>query len=240
MAQALAWHARRNRIPCTVIVPDTAPETKLAAIKRFGAKIIQLPWDEFWQVAITHHYAALEKSVFIHPFADRRMIAANGTIGLEILKDLSNVDSVIIPFGGGGLAAGIATAIKGRKQNTRVYACETETAAPLAASFDAGSAQAVKRIPSFVDGIGAESVLSEMWELVQPLLDGSIVVSLREIVSAIGLLFERNRVIAEGAGAASVAAALTGKAGTGRVVCVVSGGNIDLSKLVKILHGEIP
>jgi len=240
MAQALAWHARRNRIPCTVIVPDTAPETKLAAIKRFGARIIQLPWDEFWQVATTHHYAALERSVFIHPFADRRMIAANGTIGLEILEDLPNVDSVIIPFGGGGLAAGIATAIKGRKQDTRVYACETETAAPLAASFVAGSAQAVKRIPSFVDGIGAENVLSEMWELVQPLLAGSIVVSLREIVSAIGLLFERNRIIAEGAGAASVAAALTGKAGTGRVVCVVSGGNIDLSKLVKILHGEIP
>jgi threonine dehydratase len=168
------------------------------------------------------------------------MIAGNGTIGLEILEDLPNVDSVIIPFGGGGLATGIATAIKGRKQDTRIYACETETAAPLAASFTTGSAQTIKRIPSFVDGIGAENVLPEMWALVQPLLDGSIVVSLREIVSAIGLLFERNRVIAEGAGAASVAAALTGKAGTGRVVCVVSGGNIDLSKLVKILHGEIP
>jgi len=240
MAQALAWHARRNRIPCTVIVPDTAPETKLAAITRFGAKVIQLPWDEVWQVATTHHYAALEGSVFIHPFVDRRMIAGNGTIGLEILEDLPNVDSVIIPFGGGGLATGIATAIKGRKQDTRVYACEVETAAPLAASFAAGSAQAVKRIPSFVDGMGAESVLSEMWTLVQPLLEGSIVVSLREIVSAIGLLFERHRVIAEGAGAASVAAALTGKAGKGRVVCVVSGGNIDLSKLVKVLHGEIP
>jgi threonine dehydratase len=240
MAQALAWHARRNRIPCTVVVPDTAPETKLAAIKRFDAKVIKLPWDDFWQIATTHHYAALEGSVFIHPFADRRMIAANGTIGLEILEDLPNVDSVVIPFGGGGLATGIATAIKGRKQNTRIYACETETAAPLAASFAAGSAQTIKRIPSFVDGIGAENVLSEMWELVQPLLDGSIVVSLHEIVSAIGLLFERNRIIAEGAGAASVAAALTGKAGTGRVVCVVSGGNIDLSKLVKILHGEIP
>jgi threonine dehydratase len=132
-------------------VPDTAPETKLAAIKRFGAKVVQLPWDEFWQVAITHHYAPLEGSVFIHPFADRRMIAANGTIGLEILEDLPNVDSVVIPFGGGGLAAGIATAIEGRKKDTRVYACETETAAPLAASFAAGSAQAIKRIPSFVD-----------------------------------------------------------------------------------------
>jgi threonine dehydratase len=240
MAQALAWHAHRNRIPCTVIVPDTAPETKLAAIKRFDAKIIQLPWGGFWQVATTHHYAALENSAFIHPFADRRMIAANGTIGLEILEDQPNVNSVIIPFGGGGLATGIATAIKARKHDTRIYACETETAAPLAASFASNSAQTIKRIPSFVDGIGAENVLPEMWELVQPLLDGSIVVSLREIASAIKLLFERNRIIAEGAGAASVAAALTGKAGTGRVVCVVSGGNIDLSKLVKILQGEIP
>ena len=238
MAQALAWHARRNRIPCTAIVPDTAPETKLSAIRRFGANIIQLPWAEFWQVMITHRYAPLEGSAFVHAFSDRRMIA--GTIGLEILEDLPNVDSVIIPFGGGGLATGIATAIKGRKPNTIVYACETETAAPLAASFAAGSAQAVKRIPSFVDGIGAENVLPEMWELVKSLLEGSIVVSLREIASAIGLLFERNRVIAEGAGAASVAAALSGKAGTERVVCVVSGGNIDLSKLVKILHGEIP
>jgi len=240
MAQALAWHAHRNRIPCTVIVPDTAPKTKLTAIERFGAKIIQLPWDGFWQVAVTRHYAGLEGSVFIHPFVDRRMIAGNGTIGLEILEDLPDVDSVIVPFGGGGLAAGIATIIKERKQGARVYACEVETAAPLAASFVAGSAQAVKRIPSFVDGIGAESVLPEMWELVQPLLEGSIVVSLREIASAIGLLFERNRVVAEGAGAASVAAALTGKAGAGRVVCVVSGGNIDLSKLVRILHGEVP
>jgi threonine dehydratase len=240
MGQALAWHAHRNHIPCTVIVLDTAPETKLAAIKRFGAQIIKLPWKEVWQVAITHCYAPLEESVFIHPFVDRRMIAGNGTIGFEIFEDLPSVDSVVIPFGGGGLATGIATAIKGRKPDTRVFACEPETAAPLAASFATGSAQTVNRIPSFVDGIGAESVLPEMWELVQPLLEGSIVVSLREIVSAIGLLFERNRVIAEGAGAASVAAALAGKAGTGRIVCVVSGGNIDLSKLVKILNGEIP
>ena len=240
MAQALAWHARRNGIPCTAIVPDTAPETKLLAIRRFGANVIQLPWPEFWQVMTSHRYAPLEGAAFIHAFSDRRMIAGNGVIGLEIIEDLPKVDSVITPFGGGGLAAGIATAIKGQKPNTRVYACETETAAPLAASIMAGSAQTVKRIPSYVDGIGAENVLSEIWELIKPLVDGSIVVSLREIASAIGLLFERNRVVVEGAGAASVAAALSGKAGGGRVVCVVSGGNIDLSKLVKILHGEIP
>jgi threonine dehydratase len=240
MAQALAWHARRDRIRCSVIVPDTAPETKLLGLKRLDANIIQLPWAEVWQVMTTHQYAPLENSVFIHPFSDRRMIAGNGAIGLEILEDLPNVDSVIIPFGGGGLAAGIAVAIKERKPNTKVYASETETAAPLAASFAANSAQNVKRIPSFVDGIGADNVLPEMWELVKPLLNGSIAVSLSQIVSAIKLLFERNRIVAEGAAGTSVAAALSGRAGTGRVVCVVSGGNIDVSKFVKILHGEIP
>jgi len=240
MAQALAWHARRTSIPCTVIVPDTAPETKLAAIRRYGAKIIQLPWDEVWQIAIAHRYAPLEGSVFIHPFSDSAMIAGNGTIGLEILEDMPEVDSVVIPYGGGGLCAGIATAIKGSRSQTRVYACEPETAAPMAASLAAGSAQKVKRIPSFVDGMGAENVLPEMWELVNHLLDGSIVVPLHEIASAIRLLFERNRVVAEGAGAASIAAALTGKAGTGRVVCIVSGGNIDVAKLIEILHGKIP
>ena len=240
MAQALAWHARRNGIPCTVIVPDTAPETKVSAIKRFGAKTIKLTWDEVWHVVTIHRYAPLEDSTFIHPFSDAKMIAGNGTIGLEILEDLPEVDSVIVPFGGGGLAAGIATAIKARKPNSRIYACEPETAAPLAASFDAGSAQKVQRIPSFVDGIGANSVLPEMWNLVKPMIHSSLVVSLREIADAIVLLVERNRVIAEGAGAASVAAAVSGKAGKGPVVCIVSGGNIDLSKLGKILRGEIP
>lgn len=240
MAQALAWHARRSGIPCSVIVPDTAPETKLAAIRRFGAKIIQLTWDEIWQVFTTHHYGPLEDSVFIHPFSDPRMIAGNGTIGLEIIEDLPKVDSIVVPFGGGGLATGIATATKARKPDTTIYACEPETAAPLAASFAAGSPQEVNRIPSFVDGMGGKNVLPEMWNLVKPLIHSSIVVPLREIASAIALLLERNRILAEGAGAAPVAAAIAGKAGNGRVVCVVSGGNIDLSKLEKILHGEVP
>jgi len=240
MAQALAWHANRTSIPCTVIVPDNAPETKLAAIKRYGAEIIQLPWDEVWQVAITHRYPPLEGSTFIHPFSDAAMIAGNGTIGLEILEDMPEVDSVIVPYGGGGLSSGVATAIKARRPQTKVYACEPETAAPLAASFAAGSAEKVKRIPSFVDGIGSENVLPEMWDLVNHLLDGSIVVSLQAIAAAIRMLFERNRVVAEGAGAASIAAALTGRAGTRPVVCIVSGGNIDLAKLVEILHGNVP
>ncbi len=240
MAQALAWQARKRGIPCTVIVPDNAPATKLDAIRRFGAKIIQVSFDEVWKVVVNHRYAPLEGSIFIHPFADSRMITGNGTIGLEIFEDVPWVDSVIVPFGGGGLSVGIASAIRALNDRVGVYACEPETAAPLAASFAAGSAQEIHRTPSFVDGAGGKSVLPEMWELARNLIKGSIVVSLQEIGSAVKLLVERNRVVAEGAGAASVAAALTGKAGGGVTVCVVSGGNIDLLKLVAILEGRVP
>ncbi|HEX9340546.1 MAG TPA: threonine/serine dehydratase [Thermoplasmata archaeon] len=240
MAQALAWHARRLGIPCTVIVPDTAPQTKLAGIRRFGAEIVQLSWDEVWKIGITRVYEPLKDMVFVHPFSEFGMIAGNGTIGLEILEDLPTVDAVVVPYGGGGLIGGIATAIKARQPRTKVYACEPETAAPLAASFAAGSPQEFKRIPSFVDGSGASSVLPEMWELNRPLLAGSIVVSLREVASAIKLLVERHHVVSEGAGGSSVAAALTGKAGSGRVVAVVSGGNIDPAKLTTILDGRVP
>ena len=177
--------------------------------------------------------------MFIHPFADMRMMAGNGTAGLEILEDLPNVDSVVIPFGGGGLSVGIASAIRAKSPRTRVYAVEPETAAPLSASFAAGSAQEIHRIPSFVDGIGGKSVLPEMWERAKNLLL-PVVVSLSDITMAVKLLIERNRIVAEGAGAASVAAAMTGKAGLGKIVCIVSGGNIDSSKLGRILAGGIP
>ncbi len=240
MAQALAWHARRLGIPCTVIVPDTAPETKLAGIQRFGADIVQLPWDGVWNVAMTRTYPPLADRVFVHPFSDAWMIAGNGTIGLEIVEDLPDVDAVIVPYGGGGLTAGIATAVKARRPRARVYACEPETAAPLAASFAAGSPQAVTRTPSFVDGSGASNVLPEMWDLIRPLVSASLVVSLREIAAAIRLVYERHHMVAEGAGASSVAAALAGKTGTGRVVCVLSGGNIDRAKLQTILDGNLP
>ena len=240
MAQALAWHARRLGIPCTAIVPDTAPATKLAAIRRFGATIVQLSWDEVWEIGIGRTYAPLKGWTFVHPFADATMMAGNGTIGLEILEDLPDPDAVIIPFGGGGLSAGIATAIKAKRPRTRIYACEPETAAPLAASFAKSAPTEVHRIPTFVDGIGTSTVLPEMWNIVRPLLEGSLVVTLKEIASAIRLLVERNRVVAEGAGGSSVAAALAGRAGKGRLVCVVSGGNIDTQVLGKILRGEVP
>lgn len=240
MAQALAWQAQRNSIPCTVIVPDNAPQTKLEAIRRYGANTIRLSFGDVWGVVTEHRYAPLDDSVFVHPFSNEEMIAGNGTIGLEILEDLPDVESVVVPFGGGGLSIGIATAVLAKKPSAKIFAAEPETAAPLAASFAAGSAQEVNRVPSFVDGIGAKSVLPEIWDVARRLLQGSLVVSLRQIASAVRLLVERNRVVAEGAGAASVAAVLTGKAGRGRTVAVVSGGNIDVSKLTVILQGGMP
>lgn len=240
MAQALAWHAHRQGIPCAAIVPFDAPETKLAGIRRFGADVIQVPWDEMMEVVTTHVYSPLQDRVFVHPFSNAAMIAGSGTIGLEILEDLPDVESVLVPFGGGGLAAGIATAIKARRPQTQVYGCEPETAAPLAASFAAGSAQHVTRGPSFVEGAGLSEVFPEIWDLVRPLLSGSIVVPLRGVATAIRLLFEQHRIVVEGAGGISVAAALSRKGGTGRTVCIVSGGNIDPTKLQKILRGEVP
>jgi len=239
MAQALAWQAQQRKIPCTVIVPDNAPETKLAAVRRYGAKIVQASFDEVWNVVVTHQYPPLKDSVFIHPFADVQMMAGNGTAGLEIMEDMPNVETVVIPFGGGGLSVGIASAICAKNPGIKMYAVEPETAAPLSASFNANSAQEINRIPSFVDGIGGKSVLPEMWDRARNLLK-PLVVSLSEISSAIKLLIERNRIVAEGAGAAGVAAALSGKAGSGKIACIVSGGNIDSSKLVKILEGHVP
>ncbi len=234
MAQGLAWNAREMGVPCEVIVPDRAPETKLAAIKRLGGKVVKVPFDEWWQVIIEHTYPGLD-SFFIHPVSDSAVIAGNGTIGLEILEDLPDVETVVIPFGGGGLSSGIAAAIRSLKSNTRIYACEVETAAPLKTSLKAGSPQTVDYTPSFVDGIGGRSVLKEMWPLVSSLIDDSLVVSLPQVSRALKLLIERNRVLAEGAGAAAVAAALSGMAGSGKIVCIVSGGNIDFDKLAEII-----
>ncbi len=239
MAQGLAYAARRLGVPCRVVVPDHAPETKLKAIKRLGAEYIKVPFDQWWQVILTHRFDGLE-GLFIHPVSDPAVIAGNGTIGLEILEDLPDIDAIVVPYGGGGLSSGIASAVRAVRPHTKVFAAEVETAAPLAASLAAGQPREVEYVSSFVDGIGATSVLSEMWPLVQALLDGSLVVSLDETAEAIRLLADRNRVIAEGAGAASVAAALARKAGTGKVVCVVSGGNIDAATLAAILDGREP
>jgi threonine dehydratase len=237
MAQGVAWNARRLGIPCTVIVPDHAPEAKLAAITRLGGKIIKVTFDEWWQILVTRHFAGAE-GLFVHPVSDPAVMAGNGTIGLEILEDLPDVETILVPYGGGGLSSGIASAIRALKPNTRVFACEVEGAAPLAPSLAAGAPQSITYTPSFVDGIGSGSVLPDMWPLVSRLLDGSLVMSLAEVSAALKLLAERNHVIAEGAGATPVAAALSGRAGSGKVVCIVSGGNIDLSKFCAIIGGQ--
>jgi len=249
MAQGVDWNARRLGIPCRVVVPDHAPDTKLAAIERLGGEVMKVSFDDWWRVIVTHECPGME-GYFIHPVCDPAVIAGNGTIGLEILEDLPDVDTVIVPYGGGGLSAGIASALRSEQPDARVFACEVETAAPFAASLAAGEPREVEYVPSFVDGIGGKSVLPEMWPLVSKLLAGSLVVSLAEVAAAIRLLAERCRVIAEGAGAASVAAALSarswsaqgalGQAGGSKVVCVVSGGNIDAAKLATILAGELP
>ncbi len=239
MAQGVAWNARRRGIPCRVVVPEHAPRTKLEAIRRMGGEVIALPFDEWWQVIVDHGRQGVPGH-FIHPVSDPSVMAGNATIGLEILEDLPRVDAVIVPYGGGGLSCGIASAIRARSPGTRVYAAEVDTAAPLSVSLAAGGRREADYRPSFVDGIGSRTVLAEMWPLARSILDGSLVVGLDEVAGAIRLLVERNRVVAEGAAATSVAAALAGRAGNGTVVCVVSGGNLDTDTLVRILRGEVP
>ena len=239
MAQGVAWCARRLGLPSTVVVPETAPAVKLAAIERYGATTLKVPFTEWLEVFRTRRHPRV-RGFFVHPFSDRAVMAGNGTIGLEILEDLPDVEAVVIPYGGGGLCCGIASVLQATSPEVEVHACEVVTAAPLAASLASGRPAEVPYTASFVDGIGAPRVFPEMFELARRLVAGSLVVGLDEVAAAVRLLAERNRVIAEGAGAASVAAALSGRAGRGKVVCVVSGGNIDALKLAGILQGSTP
>jgi threonine dehydratase len=239
MAQGVAWNARRLGVRCEVVVPAHAPRTKLEAIERLGAQAVPVPFDEWWRVLVTHRHPGID-GLFIHPVCDAAVIAGNGTIGLEILDDLPDVDTVLAPFGGGGLSGGIASALRALRPEARVIGCEVSTATPLAAALAAGGPREVDYTPSFVDGIGGKGLLEPMWPLVRELLAGAVAVSVEETASAVRLLAERCRVVAEGAGAVPVAAALSGRAGGGKIVCVVSGGNIDLSTLTEILQGGLP
>jgi threonine dehydratase len=239
MAQGVAWCARALDVSCRVVVPDHAPAAKTDAVERLGGTIVRVPFAEWWDVIVTHAWRGAN-GLFIHPVSNPHVIAGNGTIGLEIAEDLADMKSVIVPFGGGGLSCGIASALRALAPNVKVYAAEVETAAPLAASLAAGGPTEAPYTPSFVDGIGGRSVLAEMWPLASRLLAGSLVVTLRQVADAVRLLVERARIVAEGAGAAALAGALTGEAGEGTIVCVVSGGNIDTAKLVRILRGELP
>jgi len=233
-AQGVALAARKAGARCSVMVMDTAPETKIRAIERLGATIVRATYDECWKTVEAHGSARMSGH-FVHPFDDDRFIAGNATAGLEILEDLPDVAAIVAPLGGGGLLSGLSAAVRELKPDTRVYAAEPETAAPLAASLAAGRAKYFENwTASFVDGAGGKSVLDTMWPLLSR-LSGSIVVSLDEVARAMALVAERMRVIAEGAAACAVAAALSGRAGGGKVVAVVSGGNIDLARFATLV-----
>ena len=234
-AQGVALAARIVGARCSVMMIDTAPETKVRAIERLGASIVRASYDECWRTIIEHTSDRMTGH-FVHPFDDDRFIAGNGTIGLEILEDLPDVDAIVAPLGGGGLLAGIAAAVVDVRPQTRVFAAEPETASPLAASLKAKRPVYFEGwTSSFVDGAGGKSVVDTMWPLLQPLA-GSLVVSLDEVARAMRVVAERAHVIAEGAAGCAVAAALSGRAGRGKVVAVVSGGNIDLARFISLIQ----
>ncbi|MBI3972042.1 MAG: pyridoxal-phosphate dependent enzyme [Chloroflexi bacterium] len=238
-AQGVALAARLAGTKCSVMVIETAPETKINAIECLGASIVRVSWEEAWQTVERHHSDRMN-GVFIHPFDDDHFISGNGTIGLEIVEELPDVDAVVAALGGGGLLSGIACAVRSLRPQTQVYAAEPATAAPLAVSLEAGQPSYFPDWQaSFVDGAGGKSVVPTMWPLLSQWLAGSIVVSLDDVAQAMKLVAERTHVIAEGAAACAVAAALSGRTGAGKVVAVVSGGNIDLGRFAT-LTGACP
>jgi len=236
MAQGVAWAGRELGLPATIAVPDHAPQGKLDAIERLGGRVVKLPYDDWWQAIVTSRVDGVE-GLFVHPVQDEAVMAGNGTIGLEIIDDLPDPDAVVIPYGGGGLTVGIASAVRALRPEVRVYTAEPATGAALAAALAAGEPVEVDYAASFVDGSGSRRVLDSMWPRVQPLVDDAFAVPIADAAAAVRLLAGRARVIAEGAGALALAAALAGRAGPGKVVCIVSGGNINLGKLSEILQG---
>jgi len=237
--QGLAMVARRMGIPATIVAPDGAAKAKTDALEAMGAKVIRIPFADWWQVLLTRRFEDVD-GVFFHPVAEPAVVAGNATIAAEILEDLSDIDAVVVPFGGGGLIGGIGSVMRRMKPGARILAVEAETAQPLAAALAAGGPVKVQHSPSFVDGIGSGIVLDEMWPLIRESVDQALSVFLAEIADAIRLLAAKQHVIAEGAGAASVAAALSGRAGEGNIVCIISGGNIDATRLAAILNGQMP
>ncbi len=239
MAQGVSWIARELGVPATIAVPEHAPAAKLDAIARLGGTVRKLPYADWW-ACIEHSRVEGVEGFFVHPVSDPAVMAGNGTIGLEILDDLDEIDTVLIPYGGGGLTSGIASALRARSPQTRICTVEPEGAAAAAAAWSAGEPVELDYHPSFVDGSGSRRVLDSMWPIVRELIDDALVATIDETAAALRLMAERLHVIAEGAGALATAAALAGRGGGGRVVAIVSGGNIDLSVVARILKGEPP
>jgi threonine dehydratase len=233
--QGVAYAARQFGIPCSVVAIETAPQTKLDRMRALGAKIIPVSYDDAWKAAETHAFEGLD-STFIHPFDNHDFIAGHATMGLEILEDLPNVKTVIAAIGGGGLITGVGSAIKAHRSEVTMLGAEPETAAPYALSLREGGP---RKFPdwqaSFVDGAGGKSVTERMWQRMRPITDGTITVTLDQTRASMRLIAEKTRTIAEGAGALALAAALTGEAGDGPIVCIVSGGNIDLAKFAELV-----
>jgi threonine dehydratase len=239
MAQGVAYAARLRGVPATIVVPEHAPQTKIAAIERYGGRVIKVPYDEWWDVLVSGRYEGAP-GLFVHPVDDDRVMAGNGTIGLELLEQAPDFDAVVVPYGGGGLLTGIASAVKAERPDVRIYAAEPETGAPVAATLAAGTPTEVEYTPSFVDGSGSRALIPRVWAQASQLLDGGFALPLTEVAEAVRLVAERTRVIAEGAGALSVATALSGRVQAKKIVCIVSGGNIDPAVLSRILVGEQP
>jgi threonine dehydratase len=231
----VAYAARDAGVPCTVVVIDTAPETKVQRMRDLGATLVKAPFDACWKAMDDRFFPGVE-GTFVHPFDDHDFIAGNATLGMEIVEDLPEVKTVIAAIGGGGLISGIGSAVRPLAPQVRIVGAEPETAAPGAASFAAGAPRVFDQWQaSFVDGAGGKSIFPRMWERMQGIVDGSVVVTLDEVRRAMRLVAEKTRVIAEGAGALAVAAALSGRAGEGPIVAVVSGGNIDLNKFAELV-----
>jgi threonine dehydratase len=238
MAQGVAWAARESGIRARVIAPESAPRAKLDAVERLGAEVIPVPYDVWWQTMVDRRYEGVD-GFFVHPVEDEAVMAGNGTIGLELCEDLDSFDAVVIPWGGGGLTTGVASAVKALRPGARIVTAEPETAAPLAAALAAGGPVEIDYEPSFVDGAGGRALLPTMWDRAAELVDAAAAVPLAEVAGAMRLLAARARVVAEGAGALALAAALRGDAGEGTIVCIVSGGNVDASVLAKVLVEEL-
>jgi threonine dehydratase len=239
MAQGVAWVARELGVECTVVAPEHAPAAKLEAIERLGGQTILVPYETWWESMSTGAFPGLT-GLFVHPVLDERVMAGNGTIGLELVEQLEGFDAVLVPWGGGGLTTGIASALEGVGSPARIVVCEPETGAALTASLAAGHPVEVPYMPSFVDGSGSKALLGPMWERAEALVDEAVAVTLDDTAAAVRMLATRARVVAEGAGALALAAALGGRFDGQRIVCIVSGGNIDAARLATILGGATP
>jgi threonine dehydratase len=236
MAQGVAWAAREAGVRARIVAPESAPRAKLDAVERLGGEVIPVSYEAWWQAMVERRYEGVD-GLFVHPVEDEAVMAGNGTIGLELCEELAAFDTVIVPWGGGGLTTGVASAVKALRPGVRVVTAEPETAAPLAAALAAGEPVAIDYVPSFVDGAGGRALLPTMWDRARALVDEAVAVPLADVEEAIRTLAARARVVAEGAGALALAAARDRE---GTTVCIVSGGNVDASVLAAILAGRTP